>query len=133
MTKLSASTLTGVALLVALSAGSASLFAEVEPGMEEVIVIAPRIMPEHERNIGTAKVRTGSSMQAQVSYADLSLDRTSDVRLLEKRIEVAANELCGQLVEELPFGEPRMSTCVRDAIAGTKGQIEEAVGQPVAW
>jgi UrcA family protein len=133
VTKISASTLTGVALLVALSAGPASLFAQVDPGMEEVIVVAPRVMPEQERNIGTAKVRTGSTLQAQVSYADLSLDRTSDVRLLEKRIEVAANQLCGQLAEESPIGEPRMSVCVRDAIEGTKGQIEEAVGQPVAW
>jgi UrcA family protein len=132
VTKISASTLTGVALLVAVSAGSASLFAQVDPGMEEVVV-APRVMPEQERNIGTAKVRTGSTLQAQVSYADLSLDRTSDVRLLEKRIEVAANQLCGQLAEESPIGEPRMSVCVRDAIEGTKGQIEEAVGQPVAW
>ena len=119
-------------LLLALA--TAPLLAQqTEGGITEIIVTAPNITHEVSKNIGSYKVPITHRMDAKVSYADLDLGRTSDVQVLAQRIELAANQLCTDLAKEFPFGEPRMSKCVADAVDSTKGQVEEAVGGPLTW
>ena len=127
-----AGALTGAALLVAFSIGqTAAIAQEAEPAIEQVIVVAPRVLPEEQRRLGTSKITTSSTLQATVSYADLDLTRTADVGELEKRIADAAKSVCEALAKEVPFGEPRTSTCVNEALDDAQKQVKLLVDKAV--
>lgn len=133
----SCTALAGAALLAVVSIGFAPLSVQAaEPGMEEVIVVAPRVMYEQERRIGSHNVSSGSMLEARVSYADLDLARTEDVARLESRLEAAANRACRQLAKESPMGEPRTSACIRQAVSEAKSQLSDAVEEKagiISW
>lgn len=120
------------ALMVALAGGSLPLFAQTAGSdVEEVIVVAPRVTQEQQRFIGSSPVTTEKALDATVHYADLDLRLTADVRELQRRVELAANQACEQLAADVPIGEPRVSGCVRDAVREAMAQVDKAVGKQV--
>lgn len=100
-----------------------------EPLEEIIILEAPAVVryPEKRSPIGAPSEVV--ELTRRVSYADLDLGQTSDVNMLENRIDVTAKETCRDLSEMFA---PYMSadetrTCERRAIADAMEQVEMAV------
>jgi UrcA family protein len=62
-----------------------------------------------------------------VTYGDLDLRQTTGVRELENRIGAAANEICAQLEELYPVGEPTKEVCARRAIDRAMADAKPAI------
>jgi UrcA family protein len=88
-------------------------------------------MPEEQRRLGTSTITTSSTPPAPGNNADLDLTRTADVGVLESRIADAAKSVCEALAKEVPFGEPRTSTCVREAQDDAQKQVKLLVDKAV--
>ncbi|MFN2327387.1 MAG: UrcA family protein [Chromatocurvus sp.] len=96
--------------------------------MEEVVVVAPRIIRE------TRTDPTGGLIVERdeaLDITDLNLARTADLRELEQRIEEAATRICEQLEEQYPAGSPRTPVCIRRAVEDSMAQVEQAVSEAV--
>lgn len=92
--------------------------------IDEIRVTAPRSV-EH-RNLPFGQGHE-VSLSYSVSHADLDLRRSADVRELEKRIEAVADEICTQLAELFPSGDPSKDECTRRAIRNAMADARTAV------
>ena len=115
---------------LALFAGTATLqapaMAQEQQTLEEITVTAPRITRE-ERDAfryGKTVVAEGS---ATVDAADLDLSKTAGLLELENRVEKAAEEVCKDLAEEMPFGQPSTPVCIARAVADTMAEVKNIV------
>lgn len=82
--------------------------------IDEIKVTAPRSV-EH-RNLPFGQGHE-VSLSYKVSHTDLDLRQRADVRELEKRIETVADEICAQLQELFPRGDPSQEECTRRAVS----------------
>ena len=91
-----------VFLGVALAASSTNAFAKAP-----IVVVAPR---------------ADSELQRTVSYADLNLAARPDQRVLSRRIQTTADNLCFDL-----NGNNQLSECIRYAVHSTDDQVAAAI------
>jgi UrcA family protein len=125
-----------VGLLIALCAGGSAIAQKkAQPKeIETIVVVAPRITYKEVRpKDGSVipKEVTITKKSALVSYADLNLSRTADLYVLEDRINKAAAQVCRELAQETPEGEPDIAVCTdraaHDAMAHlrqmTRGEV----------
>ena len=81
---------------------------------------------------GTATAQTAPDYRASeaVSYADLDLSTTDGARTLLRRIDLAAQRVCGPEPSHSPL-QPLLtafySRCVRDSVDATVGRIDSPV------
>lgn len=116
-------------LAVLVAAVSAVTFSQTsvlaaENTIEEITVLAPRITSEQRTSPPYGKTVVAEKSMV-VNIADLDITRTADMRKVGDRVEKAATSVCEQLTEELPFGQPSTSECVRRAVADTMAQVDE--------
>jgi UrcA family protein len=107
-----------VGLLLALASGGSAIAQGTAPTeVKEITVVAPRITYQAKREGGSVipKEVTIAKKTALVSYADLDLSRSADLYTLEDRIAKAAAQVCEELAQELPDGEPATAVCTRRA------------------
>ena len=126
-----------VALLLALSAAAIPVIAQTKAASTEldtVTVVAPRITYHVKREGGSAvpKEITVAEKKAQVSYSDLDLTRTVDLYALEDRIAKAAAQVCNELAQEFPDGEPSTAVCTRRATDDAMAQLRRVGRATVA-
>jgi UrcA family protein len=67
------------------------------------------------------------SLSYEVSHADLDLTQRGDVRELEQRIETVADEICTQLQELFPRGDPSKEECTRRAISLAMADAQKVI------
>jgi len=96
-----------------------------------VIVIAPRYRTDHFRlNVPIENV----SLSQPVRTDDLDLRTFRGARELRRRVHMAADQVCRQLIDEYPVGLNSDATCYRNAVAEAMPQadaaIETARGRP---
>ena len=118
--------------LTALLALSAPLAVAQEDGrliMEEVIVVAPRLVKRET----LGRTATGADVERitltrRVSYSDLDLTRHADVLELESRVSQMAETACAQLADLFPLDtdDPQNADCVRHAKASALAQVDAA-------
>lgn len=97
--------------------------------VEEIIVVAPRIVPRIVRDrtrVGVASAMV-YELDARVSIADLDLGRSADVLEVEARIQEAATQVCEDLASQYPQGSPRTSVCIQRATDDAMGQVQALV------
>jgi UrcA family protein len=92
--------------------------------LDEIKVTAPRSV-EH-RNLPFGQGHQ-VSLSYRVSHADLDLRQSAHVRELEKRIEAVAGEICTQLAELFPSGDPSKDECTRRAISTAMADARTAI------
>ncbi|HEY7672455.1 MAG TPA: UrcA family protein [Gammaproteobacteria bacterium] len=105
-----------VGCLLALSGAKGANAQEVpaeQQIIDEIRVTAPRAVKHKQLPFGQGHEVT---LSYAVSYTDLDLRERAGVRELEKRIETAADEICTQLEELFPRGDPSKGECTRRAI-----------------
>ena len=125
-------------LLFALSTGGSAIAQKnTQPQeLETITVVAPRITYQVKREGGSVipKEVTIAKKTAVVSYADLNLSRTADLYTLEDRIDKAAAQVCQELAQELPDGEPNVTVCTRraadDAMAYLRRMNRQMAARP---
>lgn len=125
---------TAVAMLIGFSVGSSQVLAETQAkadAMDKVTVVERRVSKIERLPSGMSKVRA-AKRNARVQFDDLDLKRTADVRHLEDRINEAANSLCRQLKDDLPFGGPRVPVCVARTVSGAMAQVQQATEYAIA-
>ncbi len=118
-----------VAALVVTSIQGTDAAAEESNVIEEIIVVAPRIVPRIVRDrtrIGVASAVV-YELDARVNIADLDLSRSADVLEVEGRIQEAATQICEDLASQHPQGSPRMSVCIQRAADDAMGQVQALV------
>jgi UrcA family protein len=105
-----------------------------QPGETQRIIDEIRV--EAPRMVHTERLPRGRGQQVslayQVTFADLDLTRSADVRELESRISTAANEICGQLETLFPLGDPSAGDCARRATEVAMTDVRSAVDAAVA-
>lgn len=117
---------TYVALSVGFLAGSSPVVADpqVEP-IENVTVVAPRIEVKPSP-MGFSHVRT-ARRDARLNLDDLDLTRTADRQRLVHRAHEAANRVCQELRNDLPFGQPEMPLCINQVVNDVLAQVEQRI------
>ncbi|TVS08902.1 MAG: UrcA family protein [Gammaproteobacteria bacterium] len=95
-----------------------------------IVVVAPRIRQERDR-VGASRVTT-ISRDIRVDFGDLDLTRTSNLYLLEDRVNEAAREVCEELAELFPDAQPTVAVCIRRAVEDAMVQVRQAARQAVA-
>ena len=80
---------------------------------DEIRVEGPRRIKHERLPFGQGEE---VSLSYDVSFADLDLRDSADVRELEKRIGTAAKEICAQLEEMFPSGTPEKDDCAIRAV-----------------
>ena len=97
--------------------------------MEEVIVVAPRLVKRET----LGRTATGADVERitltrRVSYSDLDLTRHADVLELESRVSNMAETACAQLADLFPLDtdDPQNADCVRHAKASALAQVDAA-------
>ena len=80
---------------------------------DEIRVEGPRQVKHERLPFGQGEE---VSLSYDVSFADLDLRDSADVRELEKRIGTAAKEICAQLEEMFPSGFPAKDDCTIRAV-----------------
>jgi UrcA family protein len=125
-----------IALLIALSStGIASAQEPEQPEapaqLQSITVVAPRITYHTERQRDSAKrVRVDVAKQsAMVEYGDLDLSRTAGLYALEDRVHQAAEQVCSELADLYPEGEPSTPVCVRRATDDAMAQVRSRARQ----
>ncbi len=117
-------TLTGLLTLVifvgAMGVGNAPVIAK-EKEITEITVMAPRITRKQRMPYGETII---AEKNARVNFEDLDITRTADFRELEDRVRKAAERICNQLEDELPFGEPSTPVCINRAVEDAMSQVE---------
>lgn len=121
-------------LVIALSIAGSAIAQKRPTDIGTITVVAPRITYEVRRTGGSVvpKEITVAKRTALVSYADLNLNRTSDLYILEDRIDKAAAEICADLARELPDGEPNSAVCARRATEDAMAHVRRVTRQQVA-
>jgi UrcA family protein len=74
---------------------------------------------------GTPIVRVG--VEKMVDYSDLDLRNSKDVKVLNRRIAIAADQECQGMAFSDPIGRPGAYTCTKNAIAEARSQVQEAI------
>jgi UrcA family protein len=92
--------------------------------IDEIKVTAPRKV-EH-RNLPFGQGHE-VSLSYDVNHADLDLSERGDVRELERRIETVADEICTQLEELFPSGDPSKEDCTRRAITMAMADAQKVI------
>lgn len=123
--------ITFVAVLVGFSAGSSQALADGVDTMEQVTVVAPRINKAERVPNQVSKVVTARG-EIRIAFDDLDLTRVVDVRLLEERINEAVTNLCQQLKQDLPFGQPETPVCILRTVNDAMAQVEQATEYAIA-
>jgi UrcA family protein len=91
---------------------------------DEVIVTAPRFRNDHNRlNVPIENV----SLSQPVRTDDLDLRTREGARELRRRVRIAADEVCGQLIDQFPVGVDGDSTCYRNAVAEARPRVDAAI------
>ncbi len=84
---------------------------------DRITVVAPRITRERARRGSGSLLQVESVEQtAVVDFGDLDLGRTADMFMLEDRIREAAAQICEELSERYPQGQPATSVCIQRAV-----------------
>jgi UrcA family protein len=110
-----------IILLAMLSPGKSpvieSAYANEEGNDDRITVVAPRITRERARRGSGSLLQVESVEQtAVVDFTDLDLGRTADMFVLEDRIREAAAQICEELAQRYPQGQPATSVCVQRAV-----------------
>jgi UrcA family protein len=123
-------------LLIALCAGGSAIAQQSQPReLETITVVAPRITYKEVRRTGGSvipKEITVTKKTALVSYDDLNLSRTTDLYVLEDRIEKAAAQVCRDLAHELPDGEPDVALCADRAASDAMAHVRQMTRRQIA-
>ena len=91
---------------------------------DQVIVNAPHFRHNHYRlNVPPEE----ASLSQPVSMGDLDLRTSHGARELHRRVRMAANEVCRQLVGVYPHGLDSSRTCYRNAVAEAQPQVDAAI------
>lgn len=117
------------ALLVTLAASPAIAQTPTAPTatqLETITVVAPRITYQVRRERGSAipKQVTVVEKTALVNFGDLDLTRTTDIYTLEQRVADAAAQVCKEIADQVPEGQPSTPVCVRRAIEDAMAQVQ---------
>lgn len=88
----------------------------------EVVIEAPKFVERSRLGIVSAEV----SMSVRVPYGDLDMKSEDGAAELDRRIQVAADYVCGQLERRYPQGAPETFYCAKDAVRGTRPQVIKA-------
>ena len=97
--------------------------------IEEIVVVAPRMVREREalRGTGVGRIITVEMTEA-VDISDFDLTRTADVLRLEQDIRNVAFRICEELSELYPFGRPRRTeVCASRAIEDAMEEVDRIV------
>ena len=126
-----------VGLLIALSTGGSAIAQKkAQPKeLETITVVAPRITYQEVRRTGGSvipKEITITKKTALVSYADLNLSRTADLYILEDRVDKAAAQVCRELAQALPDGEPDVAICTDRAASDAMAHVRRMTRHQVA-
>ena len=124
-------------LLIALCAGGSAIAqTSAQPKeVESIVVVAPRITYREVRPTGGSvipKEVTITKKTALVSYGDLDLSRTADLYALEDRIDKAAAQVCRELAQEEPEGEPDVAVCTDRAARDAMAHLRQTTRQRMA-
>lgn len=113
--------------LAMIAAAGASLLSVGAYGqaMEVVTVEAVREIVVGKSPIG-APIKE-LSIRSRVSYADLDLTKEADVATLRKRVEDTARSTCKEIKVDVPAEGWTEERCIKNAISGAAGQIDQAV------
>jgi len=124
------------AAAVALLASGLSMTAATAPAqqssepLEEIVILeAPAVIRYPEAKSPVGSPYEAVELTRRVSYADLDLSQSSDVKALENRVDVTAKETCRDLSEMFaPYmTTDQTNTCVRRAVADAMDQVDSAV------
>jgi UrcA family protein len=96
---------------------------------DEIRVEGPRRIKHERLPFGQGEE---VSLSYDVSYADLDLREAADVRELEKRIGTAASEICAQLEELFPSGDPGEDECVDRAVIAAMADARAVIDRLAA-
>lgn len=92
---------------------------------DEIVVQAPAAV---KRVVRVGRERgTVLELKLSISYADLDLRLHNDVVELEARINAAAREICKDLADITPRLEKPEPSCIRNAIASAREEMQEAI------
>jgi UrcA family protein len=129
------STLSALAMAAGLSPALAQKGDPVQTGaaQEQITVVGPRIMRSQVRGVPEATHGMGYydllTMTRQVSYADLNIARSEDERMLEKRIDQAADEICKELASTPPADLSSAQYCTQRAITSAMDDVHAAMAR----
>ncbi len=126
-TKMLTRLVTSIATVCLIALGQVPAFA-AEKKLEEITVMAPRITSEQRTSPPYGKTIVANK-SARVDISDLDISRTADMNEVRNRVEEAAQRICKQLSDELPFGQPDTPECVRRAVSDAMAQVEEVALQ----
>jgi UrcA family protein len=105
--------------------------AQGDDDMGVIEVTAPRITGDAQRPFGTGMTRV-INKKAEVNAADLNLERSSHMVILEGRVRNAAENVCEALEEEVPFGQPSAEVCAQRAVADTMARVRDTLSSDSA-
>lgn len=91
---------------------------------DEVIVTAPRYRHDHNRlNVPIENV----SLSQPVRTDDLDLRSRQGAQELRRRVHIAADQVCRQLIDAYPVGVDSDATCYRNAVAEAMPRADAAI------
>ena len=118
--------ITSAAVLAGSMALQAPVVAQEEQRLEEITVVAPRTSREVQDRVsppyGKVLIEEGSAV---VNVADLDLTTEAGMTELENRVRTAADRICNELEEKLPFGQPSTPVCIQRAVDDTVAEVRE--------
>ena len=94
--------------------------------LDRITVVAPRITRERTRERGGRVEVITAEKTYYVDFDDLDLQRTVDLYRLEDRIAAAARQVCEELENQFPEGQPALSVCIQRAKDDAMAQAREA-------
>jgi len=103
---------------------------ETEAALEEVFVEAPVVRRQVSARGPTGYTTEMIQLKRQFSYADLDLTKESDVKELEKRIEMTARAACEALDDMLDHDRQDATAvyrCTKQSIKQTQEELEALV------
>lgn len=97
-------------------------------GVAAVVVASALLIPTMSHAATEPLASDADTLSTSVSYADLNLSWTGDVKVLNRRIDSAARGLCGRpyAFEFLENAERRK--CIDAAVASAQPGVEAALG-----
>jgi UrcA family protein len=124
----------GLGLIISSSGASAQNYGPPAPyapssyatvPADEVIVTAPRYRNDHYKlNVPIENV----SLSQPVRTDDLDLRSRQGVRELHRRVRIAADQVCGQLIDAYPVGvDNDDASCYRNAVAEARPRVDAAI------
>ena len=113
-----------LALVASLTIESGAAQAQQNAALEEITVVAPRLVTRPAGRTGAGSKVELISLTRHVVYKDLNLTLHSDVMQLEKRVNDVASEACDTLAKMYPLSDPNTPNCIEQAAKGAKTQID---------